>query len=107
MDDETGEYLSEVHFSDTFTTTEMVYADIEVSCGFDAYYDGDLLAAASEEYAIYAGYAMVPLKIELEGEYGEYYYTMFQYMEGLEDPDFIPTTCSTIRSTRVFPTPRR
>ena len=90
MDDETGEYLSEVHFSDTFTTTEMVYADIEVSCGFDAYYDGDLLAAASEEYAIYAGYAMVPLKIELEGEYGEYYYTMFQYMEGLEDPELYP-----------------
>lgn len=90
MDDATGDYLSEVHFSETFFTTEMVYADIDVTCGFDAYYDGDLLAAASDQYAIYAGYALVPLKLQIEGQYGEYYYTMFSYEEGLEDPEIYP-----------------
>ncbi len=90
MDDETGDFLSDVHFSETFSTPEMVYADLDVTCGFDAYYDGDLLAAASDEYAIYAGYALVPLKLQVEGEFGEYYYTMFSYVEGLEDPEIYP-----------------
>lgn len=90
MDDESCDFLSDVHFGGNFTTPEIVVADITVSCGFDAYYDGDLLAAASEEYAIYAGHALVPLKLQIEGEYGEYYYTMFTYVDGLEDPEVYP-----------------
>lgn len=88
MDDATGEFLSDVAFSEPFTTPDMVYANINVTATFDKYYDGDALAAAVEDtYDQYKGYAMLPVKINVDGDYAELYCTVLVYEEGLENPE--------------------
>ena len=87
MDDSTGEFLADVVFSEPFMTTEMVYADIDITATFDKYYDGDALAAAVQDtYDQYKGYAMLPVTINVDGDYAELYCAIFSYEEGLEDP---------------------
>ena len=91
MDDETGEFLADVIFSEPFTTTEAVYADITITATFDKFYDGDDLYEINPDAgAQYRGYAMVPVSITIDGEYSSYYYTMFEYETGLEDPEVYP-----------------
>lgn len=90
MDDETGQFLSDVHFSEPFTTPEAIVADINVTAGFDRFYDGDQIAAALPDYDMFKGYALVPVSIDIEGAYAEYYYTIFAYEDGLEDPERFP-----------------
>lgn len=90
MDDETGEYLADVHFSEPFTTPEAVTADIEVEAGFDRFYDGDQIAEALPDYEIFKGHALVPVSIDIKGSYAEFYYTIFAYEEGLENPELFP-----------------
>ena len=91
MDDETGEFLADVVFSDTFSTTEADYADITITATFDKFYDGDDLYDVNPDAgAQYRGYAMVPVSISIDGEYKSYYYTMFDYVTGLENPEVYP-----------------
>ena len=91
MDYETGEFLADVIFSDTFRTGEEDYADITVTLSYDKFYDGDDLYAINPDAgAQYQGYAMVPVRIEIEGDYVSYYYTMFEYVTGLENPEKYP-----------------
>lgn len=91
MDEDTGEFLADVIFSEPFCTTEAVYADITITATFDKFYNGDDLYAISPDAgAQYRGYAMVPVSITIDGEYSSYYYTMFEYETGLENPDVYP-----------------
>lgn len=88
MDDNTGEFLSDVAFSEPFMTKEMKYADISITATFDKYYDGDALSAAVEDtYDQYAGYAMLPVSINIDGDYEDMYCAIFVYEEGLDDPE--------------------
>lgn len=82
------EYLGDAVFSDVFTMMEGKVADITISAGYEKYYDGDLLADANPDYyGQYRGYAYVPMKVSIEGEYERFRYSIFTYEEGLDDPE--------------------
>ncbi len=90
-DAESLEFKSLVHFSETFTTPEAKISKTTVTCGFHEFYDGDEIAQIEpDKFGGMAGYPWLPLKIEIDGEYAEYYYTIFTYEDGLEDPEKHP-----------------
>ncbi len=91
MDEDTGEFLADVIFSEPFSTGEEDYADITITMSYDKFYDGDDLYDINPDAgAQYKGYAMVPVSITIDGEYSSYYYTIFEYQTGLEDPAVYP-----------------
>ena len=91
MDEDTGEFLADVIFSGPFSTLEADYADITVTASYDKFYDGDDLYDINPDAgAQYRGYAMVPVTITIDGEYESYYYTMIDYVTGLENPEVYP-----------------
>lgn len=85
------EFLGYVQFSDTFTTPEAKISETTVTCGFHEFYDGDEIAQLEpEKFGGMAGYPLIPLRINIDGEYAEYYYTIYDYIEGLDDPEKYP-----------------
>lgn len=91
MDPRNGDFLADVIFSEPFSTGEENYSDITITATFDKFYDGDDLYAINPNAgAQYKGYAMVPVSISIDGEYSSYYYTIFEYVTGLEKPEQYP-----------------
>jgi hypothetical protein len=91
MDQNTGEFLADVVFSEVFTTGEENYSPTTITATFDKFYDGDDLYALNPDAgAQYQGYAMVPVYVTIDGDYQSYYYTIFEYVTGLEDPAVYP-----------------
>lgn len=91
MDEETGEFLADVIFSETYSTGEANYSPTTITASFDKFYDGDDLYELNPDAgAQYQGYAMVPVSITIDGDYKSYYYTIFEYVTGLEDPEKYP-----------------
>ncbi|MBR5567451.1 MAG: BACON domain-containing protein [Bacteroidales bacterium] len=91
MDPRNGEFLADVIFSEPFSTGEENYSDITITATFDKFYDGDDLYAVNPNAgAQYQGYAMVPVTVTIDGEYSSYYYTIFEYVTGLENPEKYP-----------------
>lgn len=91
MDYNTGEFLADVQFSEVFTTGEENYSPTTITASFDKFYDGDDLYDLNPDAgAQYRGYAMVPVTISIDGDYKSYYYTIFEYVTGLEDPEKYP-----------------
>ena len=81
-------YLGTMRQGGYFTTKSAVIADISIWAGFDAYYDGDEVYAINPQYfSNYQGQVILPMSVEIDGEYGGYLYTIFTYQEGLEDPE--------------------
>lgn len=90
MDPYKFEYTGSLRSVGEFRTDEAVIADITITAGFDAYYDGDELnAIASDDwnFSHYAGYAVIPMSVTIDGESSGYLYTIFDYVEGLDDPE--------------------
>ena len=80
-------YMGSMREGGRFTTTEAVIADISITAGFDAYYDGDEVYAINPQYfSNYQGQVILPMSVEIDGDYSGYLYTIFTYQEGLEDP---------------------
>ena len=80
------EYTGSVRYVGEFTTEEAVLADIEITAGFDAYYDGDeVYALEPGNLSSFQGYAILPMYVTIEGEYSSFLYTIFDYVDGLED----------------------
>jgi hypothetical protein len=80
-------YTGSMREGGEFTTNEAVIADIVITAGFDAYYDGDEVYAINPDYfSNYQGQVILPISVEVEGEFDGYLYTIFTYQEGLEDP---------------------
>ena len=78
MDFDKCEFLSNVHFSEVFHTDAVTYADISISVEIDKYFNVDeLVAAGYEGFAMYAGNAMIPVKVNIEGDYSEFYYDFY------------------------------
>lgn len=91
MDYDSGEFLADVIFSDVFTTGEENYSPTTITATFDKFYNGDDLYELNPDAgAQYKGYAMVPVSISIDGDYKSYYYTIFEYVTGLEDPEKYP-----------------
>ena len=81
-------YLGSMRQGGYFTTKSAIIADISIWAGFDAYYDGDEVYAINPQYfSNYQGQVILPMSVEIDGEYGGYLYTIFTYQEGLEDPE--------------------
>ena len=81
-------YLGTMRQGGYFTTKSAVIADITIWAGFDAYYDGDEVYAINPQYfSNYQGQVILPMSVEIDGEYSGYLYTIFTYQEGLEDPE--------------------
>lgn len=87
MDPYEYEYTGSVRYVGEFTTKDAVLADIEITAGFDAYYDGDeVYALEPDNLSSFQGYAILPMSVNIDGEYSRYLYTIFNYVDGLEDP---------------------
>lgn len=81
-------YLGTMRQGGYFTTKSAIIADISIWAGFDAYYDGDEVYAINPQYfSNYQGQVILPMSVEIDGDYGGYLYTIFAYQEGLEDPE--------------------
>ncbi|MBO5709136.1 MAG: hypothetical protein J6S01_07330 [Bacteroidales bacterium] len=81
MDYDTGEFLSEVSFSQPFTTLEKVYADITFNFEYGAYYDlGELVKAGQEQYSplLSDGNALMPIKLTVDGKCSAFYFDIYQ-----------------------------
>lgn len=87
MNPDSFEYTGTMRTGGEFTTSEAIIADITIKAGFDAYYDGDAVYAIEPDYMTsWVGWVVIPMNVEIEGDYSHYYYTLFTYQEGLEDP---------------------
>ena len=88
MNPNSFEYVGSMREGGFFTTEEAIIADIKITAGFDAYYDGDEVYALEPQYcSSWKGWVVVPMSVDIEGEYSSYLYTMFSYVEGLENPE--------------------
>ena len=91
MDYDTGEYLSDVVFSDTFTTLAKVYADLEFVMDYGPYYDlGELISAGQTQLndMLMYGDAIFPVKVKVNGKCSAFYYEIYQ--NDLTDVDTYP-----------------
>lgn len=87
MDYDTGAFLSDVHFSEVFTTTEMTYADVSITVNWDKYYDAKSLYDAGHTQFGDEG-CIVPVSVDITGDYSEYYFAF--YNKDLTDEDTYP-----------------
>ena len=88
MDPDKFAYTGSMREGGKFTTTDAVVADITITAGFDAYYDGDAVAALEPNYlGGYKGYVILPMSVDIQGESSGYLYTIFTYEEGLDNPE--------------------
>ena len=88
MDPNKFEYIGAMREGGFFRTEEAIIADITITAGFDAYYDGDEVYALEPNYcSSWQGWVVVPMSVNIEGEYDGFLYTMFSYVEGLENPE--------------------
>ena len=81
MDYDTGEYLSDVAFSETFTTLPKVYADLQFVVDYGPYYDlGQLIMAGQVQYneMLMYGDALFPVKLKVKGKCSAFYYEIYQ-----------------------------
>lgn len=91
MDPNTGKFLADVIFSENFRTADANYSPTTITATFEKFYNGDDLYAINPDAgAQYQGYAMVPVTVSIDGDYSSYYYTIFEYVTGLEDPEKYP-----------------
>ena len=89
MDYDTAEFITDMVFSEVFTTTAMEYADINISVEWDEYWDGEALFEYG--YTQFEGCdneAIVPLSVNIEGEYEEFYFAV--YNRDLTDENVLP-----------------
>lgn len=78
MDYDTAEFVTEMVFSDVFTTKAMEYADINISVEWSEYWDGAALFEYG--YSQFEGCdneAVVPMSVNIEGEYEEFYFAVY------------------------------
>ena len=88
MDPDKFEYIGAMREGGFFRTEEAIIANIKITAGFDAYYDGDEVYALEPDYcSSWQGWVVVPMSVNIEGEYDGFLYTMFSYVEGLENPE--------------------
>ena len=91
MDYDTGEYLSDVVFSEPFTTLAKVYADLQFVMDYGPYYDlGELITAGMTQLndMLMYGDAIFPVKVKVKGKCSAFYYEIYQ--NDLTDENMYP-----------------
>ena len=88
MNPDEFEYIGTMREGEVFTTEEAIIADIAITATFEEYYDGDEAYAIEPDYmSSWQGWVIIPLTVRVEGSYSGYLYTIFNYVDGLEDPE--------------------
>ena len=89
IDEKTGEFNTEVYFSDIITTPAREVSSSYIEIKADKYYDGfDLIELYPEEFSDADGWAVVPLEVEVHGDVVEYYYDIYiGDLTDLSDPN--------------------
>ena len=78
IDEKTGEFNTEVFFSDVITTPAKVQSSSYIDIKCDKYFDGfDLAAAYPSEFADAEGWAVIPLEVTEHGDVVDYYYDIY------------------------------
>lgn len=85
IDEKTGEFTTDVVFSEVFTTPAVKVSESYISINTDKYYDGfDLIELYPEEFGDADGWAVLPLEVEIHGDVVSYYYDV--YVGDIVDP---------------------
>ena len=78
IDEKTGEFNTEVFFSDVITTPAKVQSSSYIDIKCDKYFDGfDLAAAYPSEFGDAEGWAVIPLEVTEHGDVVDYYYDIY------------------------------
>lgn len=78
IDETTGEFNTEVFFTDIITTPEKQQSDAYIEIPVGKYFDGyDLLEAYPEEFGDADGWAVIPLEVTKHGDVVDYYYDVY------------------------------
>ena len=87
IDEKTGEFTTEVIFSDIITTPAEEVSSSYITINADKYYDGFALQKLyPEEFSEAGGWAVLPLEVEIHGDVVSYYYDV--YSEDLTDTTY-------------------
>lgn len=79
IQEETGEYATEVIFSETYRSLDPVIADLDVTMDYEHYFDGDEIAELyPEDYSGAAGSAFVPVNVTIDGEHNDFVCAIFE-----------------------------
>lgn len=85
---ETGEYATDVLFSESVRTESRIMSDVTIDLVSDKYFDGDEVVAQYPEYSAGKGMAVVPVKVNVTGDVEKYYYHIF--LNDITDPTLHP-----------------
>ncbi len=89
MDYDTAEFITDMVFSEVFTTEAMQYADINISVEWSDYWDGEaLFNYGYSQFESCDNEAILPVSVNIEGDYDEYYYAI--YSRDLTDEQTLP-----------------
>ncbi len=78
MDYDTAEFITDVTFSETFTTLDPVYADIDISVDWFIYFDGEeLFNYGYSQFEGCENEAVVPMRVTIDGNYEEFYFAVY------------------------------
>ena len=78
MDYDTAEFITDVTFSETFTTLDPVYADIDISVDWFIYFDGEeLFNYGYSQFEDCENEAVVPMRVTIDGNYEEFYFAVY------------------------------
>ena len=78
IDEKSGEFNTEVLFSDVITTPAQKVSESYITINADKYFDGyDLIELYPTEFADADGWAVLPLEVEVHGDVVAYYYDVY------------------------------
>ena len=78
IDETTGEFNTDVIFTDVITTPEQKQSESYIDIKCDKYFDGfDLKEAYPSEFSDADGWAVVPLEVTTHGDVVDYYYDIY------------------------------
>jgi hypothetical protein len=99
IDELTGEFNTEVIFSEVITTPAKGVSEAYIEVTFDKYFDGSALAQKyPQEFGDAAGYAVVPLKVTKYGDVAQFWYDV--YSDDLSDTTY-PTDLDLIIDLQI------
>ena len=100
IDETTGEFNTDVIFSDVITTPKQGVADSYIEVTFDKYFDGTALAQMyPDKFGDAAGYAVVPLSVTKHGDVAQFFYDV--YSDDLTDTSY-PTDMDLIMDLQMY-----
>lgn len=78
IDEKTGEFTTDVIFSEVFTTPAEKVSESYITISADKYYDGfDIMDLYPNEFGDAEGWAVLPLEVEIHGDIVDYYYDVY------------------------------